>query len=271
MKSIANTTIRFGMIALPAQVCATVESGTDPSFGSAGPNGETLRQTYVDPAGNEIPRDQWLKGVWDNGAFTPIDPTAITAITEATKLPDLSIIEVIEAGTFWGEFAHRITGRYFIQSAKKGGNTNAFKLFVDALAGEDLAVVTKWTARSRQKLMVMIPQDGNLVAYTLSFQGDVRDADETVEAHKEAEYTEAEMGMAKQILGSMVGTGDSLVMEEDEAVSMKSDLIEQARLGKAITAPTVTPASAVGNLADALGAMLAAQAKEKELRGGVAA
>lgn len=268
MKSIANTTIRFGMIALPAQVCATVESGSDPSFGSAGPNGEPLRQTYVDPAGNEIPRDQWLKGVWDDstGAFTPIDPNAISAIAESTKMPDLSIIEVIEVSAFWGEFSHRITGRYFVQSAKKGGNANAFKLFVDALAEEGLAVVSKWTARSRQKLMVLLPQDGNLVAYTLSFQNDVREPDETVEAHQEGTYTDAEMGMAKMILGGMVGAGDSLLKEEDEAVAMKADLMEKARLGQAITTPRTTPVAAVSNLADALGAMLAAQAKEKELR-----
>ncbi len=277
MKSIGNTTIRFGLISLPAQVCAAATTADDVSFEQAGPEGQAINQVYIDPADTNnkdgldktyarvVERDTIQKGVWTDQGFTPVAKEALTTITEATKMPDLGILDVIDRDTIPVD---RITGKYFIQSAKKGGNINAFKLFVDSLADEGLACVTKWTARSRQKLMVLVPEDGNLVGYALAFADDMRMADEGVEAHQAGSYTNAEADMARQLLRSMRSEESKVLAEEvDEAIALKENLYHKAIAGKEVTVPKRTEQpEADTSLADALGQMLAQQAKEKELR-----
>jgi non-homologous end joining protein Ku len=263
LKAIANTTIRFGLIALPSQVCPAVESANDVTFEQAGPNGERLRQVYVDPQGKEVHRGSIQKGVWDGDDFKPVAAEALEAISEATKIPDLSILEVVARDAIPMD---RICGKYFVQSAKKGGNLGAFKLFVDALEEEGLAAVTKWTARSRQKLMALVPENGNLVGYALSFADDCRQPDESVEAHKTASYAPAEFTMARQLLAAMKSEGEAVNTEVDEAIALKQDLFEKALSGKPIRVTQPEPAAPVSSLADALGAMLAAQKEEQQLR-----
>lgn len=259
MKAIANATIRFGMIALPAQVVSATES--DVKFDQASPKGEVLRQIYVDPAGNEVPRDQIVKGVREADSFKAIDKAALDAIAASTKVDDLAILEVVPKDTIPLD---RALGKYYVQSHNKSGNPGAFKLFVDALEAEKLAAVTKWTFRSRQKLMVLYPEDGNLVALTLTFHDDIRQADEAVEAHKSAKYFTKELDMARELLRGMVADGPTaLESEVDEAISLKANLLQQALSGKPISAPVTPPAEAIDSLSESLTAMLNEQKKSK--------
>lgn len=259
MKAIANTTIRLGLINLPVQLVQAAEPANDVTFKQAGPAGETLRQAYLLPDGKECSKDDMQKGVIQGDQFYPIPKESIAQISEATKLPDLNIMEVLSRSTFEAQ-KHRATDLYFVQSTKKGGNVNAFKLFVDALEAEGKVMVTKFTPRSRQKLLVLFPQDGLLMAQGLAFEGDMRKPDENVEAHLSASYTEQEMTMAKQLIGALADNSqDSLTMEVDDAVPLRHKLVDDALNGRAIDMPTATPTQATtGLLADALAASLEA-------------
>lgn len=265
MKAIANTTIRLGLINLPVQVCSAEETGSDTTFNLAGPNGEEVSQTYVIKGTTDIvPKDDLQRGVRDGDTFHPVSDEAIDNIKAQTKLPDLGISDVVSIAEVMKR-SDRIRKKYFIQMTKKGGSPNSMKLFVDALAAENRCLVTKWTPRSRQELLAILPEGGVLVAYALSFAADMREADEAVTAHASGKYTDAEMDMAKQLIAALAdGNANSLDMEVDEALPLKDKLVQDAIGGKAIAAPVKADDQPEKNagLADALAIALAA-AKDK--------
>ena len=234
MKAIANTTIRLGLINLPVQVCKATETASDTTFNMAGPQGECLTQAYLFPDNSVCPKDQIQKGIFDGGTFYPVSSDEIEAIKEATKLKDLSVTDVVDASEFWKR-ADRITGKYYVQMSKKGGSANSMKLFVDALEQMEKVMVTKWTPRSRQELLVLWPKDGLLHASSVAFDRDMREPDESVRAHLSGTYSEAEMAMAQQLLAALSDTNaNSLDMELDEALPMKHALIQQVMAGEGV-------------------------------------
>lgn len=260
MRSIANSTIRLGLVNLPVQMCQAADTANDVTFKQAGPNGEKLRQAYLLPDGKECPREQMRKGVETGDTITLIDDNSLMVIAEQTKLPDLNVLQVIDRSEVQ-ENLHRAQGRYFVQSQspKKGGNYAAFKLFVDALEAEGKALVVKWTPRSRQTLMVIYPEGGNLVASAISFHGDLREPDESVEAHKSAVYGEAEMTMARQLICAMADSdGDVLTQAVDEAITLRATLVQDALAGKRVSAPAPVAPKASTGLLESLAASLAA-------------
>lgn len=268
MKAVSSTTIRWGMLSLPVQLCSSVESAKDVTFDQASPNGERLRQIYVDPQGNEVPRDQIVKGMFDgDDTFRPIAREDIDAIAESTKIEDMEIHEIVDMSAV-RERMGRITGRYFVQNNKKGGSPKSLNLFIKALEAENAAAVTTYTLRSVQREMVLVPEDGNLVAYCMAFADECRQPDETVTAHQEHEPNAAELDMARKLIAmSRVEAPSSLDTLVNEATPMKAELIEQAIAGKPIKAPAKAKAAdSVDSLAGALSAMLEQQQTEKKLR-----
>lgn len=264
MKAIANTTIRLGLVNLPVQIVQATETANDISFKLAGPDGEALKQVYVKEGTDDIvPKDEIQKGIFDGGEFFPVSADDIENIKDQTKMPDLEVIEVIDMEDFLSQF-HRVTGMYYVQNANSRtgpkGNINSLKLFVDALAEDGKAIVTKWTARSRQKLMVLYPENGILRAASMSFASDVREADDGVRAHLAGQYKPEEMAMAKQLLGVMGDTKkNALEMMSDDALPLMRQLVEDVCTGRALPERKVeVQATVTTALADALAASLAA-------------
>lgn len=263
MKAITNTTISFGMVRLPVQVMQAIETANDVTFKLAGPKGEPLTQFYADPDGTVVPRDDMQKGMFQGEQFFPISKDDLAAIEDATKIEGLPIDEVVDADEFWSR-AHRICGMYYVQSSQSKtakGSINAFKLFVDVLEARGEVMVTKWTARSRQKQLVLWPKDGILYASALTFAGDVREADDGVRAHLAGTYSQAEYEMADKLLAAMrQDRSTALEMEVDDAVVLKAKLVDDALAGHGIEAPVrSTPdVQKTTALADSLAASLAA-------------
>lgn len=258
MKAIANTTITLGLVNLPVQICSATESGNDVTFNMAGPGGERLKQVYVKEGTEEIvQKDDIQKGIFADDGFHAVSPEDLEAIKDQTKLPTIQIDDVIDVAEADAQ-ADRITGKYFVQMQKKGGSPNSMKLFVDALQEEGMALVGKWTPRSRQELLVIRPQDGLLIAHSYAFAGDMRQADEAVRAHLSGAYSDQEMAMAKQLLTALAGSStNALDMSVDEALPLKRKLVDDLIQGKTISIPQAEKQEANTSLADALAQSIA--------------
>lgn len=257
MKAIANTTISFGMVRIPVQVLQAIETKSDVTFKLAGPEGEPLTQQYVDPDGNVVARDDMQRGQFVGGDFFPISKDDLKAIEDSTKIEGLPIDELVDADEFWTR-AHRICGLYYVAAAK--GGVNSLKLFVDLLAERGEVMVTKWTARSRQKQLVLWPKDGLMYASVVAFAGDVREPDEACRAHLAGAYSEKEFAQANAFFEAIAQPrSTALEMEVDDAIALKAKLVDDALAGQAIHVPEATSqAEAPSALADALTASLAA-------------
>lgn len=255
MKSIANTQIAFGLINLPVAICKATGELDDVKFNLGDAQGRRLTQQYVDPENNVVPKDKQTKTI--DGHI--VDAESLEAIAERTKLPVLSITKMEERARFNAE-QYRTTGFYYLQSPKKGGNVNTFKLLADAMEAEGKVAVTKFTFRSRQQQIVIWPKDGLLCASSMAFNTDVREPDEDVRAHLAGAYSEAEFAMARQLIAAMAtDTVDPLSSDTDEAVTMRHELVERVKGGEKIEKPAeAAQPEKNAALADALAASLAA-------------
>lgn len=256
MKAIVNTTISLGLISLPVGIAKATEED-DVKFNLGNAKGEKLTQQYVDPAGKVIPTEDRTRTF--NGKVIP--QTALDTIAEQTKFDNMTISKIEKRDRFIQE-AHRVTGSYFIQSTKKTGNVNAYKLFAASLLQLESVAVTKVCFRGRQQLFIIWPDaEGNLRGSTMSFASDQRSADDNVKAHHAGTYSPAELEMATQLLTALSQSdADPLAEAEDEAVPLRKALVEQYMNSE--TLPEATPAVAQPEqnaaLADALAASLAA-------------
>lgn len=259
MKSLGNTTISLGLVNLPVQVVQATESGNDVSFKMCSPTGDSVEQKYIAPDGSTYSKGECGRAVEvSKGVLRQVDMEAVSAISEQTKLNVLNIDEVVPAIELWSR-AHRITGHYYIQMNAKAGNANATKLFVDALEQDNLCMVSKWTPRTRQEQIVLHAKDGVLHGYSVEFMDNHRDPDEGVKAHQAGTYTDAEMTMAKQLLGALKADKSSVLdTATDTAIPLRKQLVADALAGNPITAPATPQQVANTGLMDSLAASLAA-------------
>lgn len=255
MKSIANTAIEFGLINLPVAICKATGEHDDVKFNLGDAQGRKLTQQYVDPEGNKVEKKDQTKTI--DGII--VDAESLEAIAERTKLPTLRIEKMEDRERFTAE-QYRTTGYYYLQSPKKGGNVNTFKLLADAMEAEGKVAVTKFTFRSRQQQIVIWPKDGILHASSMAFNTDVREADEEVRAHLAGSYSDAEFAMARQLIAAMGNdTVDPLSSDTDEAIILRHDLVERVKGGEKIEKPAeASQPEKNAALADALAASLAA-------------
>lgn len=248
----------------PIQVCAAIES-KEVRFDIAGPSGAPRKQQYVDSATGEIVADsECLRGVRIGDDFHSIDAEAIAAIKEQTELNTMIALGTVDCDQIpWD----RSTGTYFVQSPAKGGLPKSYRILYESLlpvkggkgqpARKAKAIVTKRTAKSRQKLCVIYAdaERGCLMMQELRFASALREPDEQVLAPQVAQVEQKQIEMARKVVDGLGDGVAALDTEVDEAIGLRQQLIEQAIAGETIHAPS--PVAATTQVDD-LNAMLEA-------------
>lgn len=251
------------------QVCKATDSANSVSFDNAAPSGAGYVTQYVDEGTGEVfEYGDRLRGVKVGDEFAPIDPEAIKAIDEATKLNTMFALGVVDLDDALGKYGDRVCGVHFLQSPAKGGSPKAYRLTYEALAEQKSgkkvtrkaqAIVTKRTASSRQKLGLICADETRkcLMLLEIEFAAKMREADDQVLAPQTAEITDEQVAMAVKMIGTLPDGELAIENEVDEALALRQDLIEKAVAGEAIDVPESVK-SATESTDDALMAALEA-------------
>jgi DNA end-binding protein Ku len=259
------------LFSFPVQVCKATED-REVKFDIATPSGGTRKQVYVDEATGEAVEDaDCLRGIRTGDEFHAIPAEAIEQINAATKIKTMVALGTIDMDDYRMRYAHRSTGTYYLQSPVKGGTPKAYRLVYEALQanGEHpaRAIVTKRTARSRQKLCVIYADpnagddgQGCLVMEELRFANQLRAPDEQVLAPLTAKVEQKQIDTARLVINKLGDGATALDSETDEAIALKEALIEQALAGETLTAPTPVAETAATDDLEALLAASLAQA-----------
>jgi non-homologous end joining protein Ku len=217
------------MISLPVSIAPVIDK-TDAGERAkvVGPNGEKVSQVYVDENGNQVDRDLTKRQFGDK----VVDQESLKAINEKCKIKNLDIIEISNKSDVDFSLA---TGSYFIYSHKKNGNPTALGLFVEALEEVGGAALVKWTPSSRQQLLAIhVRKDGALIGTALPFGIDIREADDEVLAHAQTKADAAQLELAKTLLGTVAGDGNTLNSAVDEALPLREELIESGKAPESV-------------------------------------
>lgn len=260
------------LFSFPVQVCKATDDGSEVRFDNAAPSGADYKTQYVDEATGEVfEYGDRLRGVKIGDEFRAIDPDAIKAIDDATKLSTMFALGRVDLEDALAKYGDRICGVHYLQSPAKNGSPKAYRLTYEALrekrSGKKVtqkaqAIVTKRTARSRQKLALICADEnrGCLMLLEVQFAAKLREPDEQVLAPQTAEVTDTQVEMARTAIANMPDGELALDNEVDEALALRQELVERAIDGEVIEAParTVAEATEDDDLTAALEASIAA-------------
>jgi len=132
------------------------------------------------------------------------------------------------------------------------GGEKAFELLRRAMHEEQKVAVAKTVMGNKETLLALIPTDDGILIETMFFADEIKDKPKDV---PRPDVSEAELSMAKQLIGTMVKPFEPAAYKDEYQERLKA-LIEQKIAGKEIVAPAPENEGNIISLEEALLASL---------------
>jgi len=234
------------LFAFPVQICKAVDN-KEVRFDRRAPSGGEVEQLYRDSVTGEMLKSgDLIRGIATGDSFQQIPDEQIKAIDEALASKEICVERTVDLDDVPFE---RVTGCYFVQVPAKGGAHKSYRLLYEALQGSDgqsaRALRVKYVPRSRQKLAVIYADTKLqcLMLVTLDYAAAVREPDEQVLSHLQADVSSEMVSKARAVV-------DALDSEDrgdwnapiDETIVHRQELVEAALAGEGIEVPDAAPA-----------------------------
>jgi DNA end-binding protein Ku len=190
--------ISFGLVAIPVSLYPAKDTTGDLTFHLL--HGEDLTRVHnkrVDENGHEVPYEEVIKGYeYEKGRFVVLGEGDFEAANvEATQ--SIDIMHFVEGGDI--DLAFYDTP-YYTEPSKAG--RKAYALLRETLKKTGRVGVAKIIIRERQHLCALVPDGLALLAYTLRWPYQLREASE-FDLPGEVEVSQQELNMAKQLVDAM--------------------------------------------------------------------
>lgn len=168
--------LTFAGFPINVRVYPTVASRAGESFKTLAPDGQPIKQQYVDSNGNVVDRADCLKGVeTGKDTYQPLSPEAVEAIqsVESTDTLEAERMPLTESVPL---HIHKATFRV-VPDPKVPGSEGPFKILWNGLRKSKRAYVTKWVPRAgaRDEIVVFVATQFGIDAHTLPFESELRD------------------------------------------------------------------------------------------------
>ncbi len=255
-RAIWTGAISFGLVNVPVKLYSATSPKTIRFHQLSAKTGVRVRQKRVDPStGEEVPYEDIVKGY----EITPdryvlVSPEELDALDpKATKTIDIEEF-VEEAGIDPIYYDHS----YYL--APSAGGTKAYGLLLDAMRASGRVGVGRVVLRSKQQLCALRPTGGVLTLSTMLFGDEVLAPDriDELDGVQDAQATERELKMARQLIDSLSGDFDPS-SHRDQYRERVMELIERKAAGEEIAVqPQAQEPAAAPDLMAALEASLAA-------------
>src|SRR3954453_4184050 len=259
-RSMWSGAISFGLVNVPIKLYSAVSKKTVRFHQLNGETGNRIQQKRVDPeTGEEVSYDQIVKGYeLTRDRYVVIKPEELESIQpEKSRTIDIEdFVELSEIDPVY--YSHP----YWLAPDK--GAAKAYGLLLQAMRESGKVAIARVVLRNKEHLVALRPSEGALMMETMNFHDEVVPADDLDElvAAAEAEASEREVGMAKQLIDSLT-TAFEPSRYVDEYREKVLDLIERKAQGEEIAIAPEAPAPArVPDLMAALEASLAAVKEE---------
>lgn len=224
-------------------------------------SGHRLKQQYVDSVTGEIvPPEERMRGYEiAKGDYVPIEDTEIEEVRiESTHtidiesfVPRASIDEVY------------LDKPYYLAPDDKVGE-EAFGVIREAMRRREVAGLARVVLYGRERIVMLEPRDKGLLATTLHYAYEVRDADAYFEPIGDVKVTAEMLELAAHIIDTKKGTFEPANFK-DRYQEALVDLVRAKRAGRPAPGPRVEePSGTVINLMDALRKSIAADTGGRE-------
>ena len=241
--------ISFGMVHIPVGLY-TATQDNDIHFNQlCKEDGSRVKYKKVCAhCGKEVDTDDIVKGFeYEKGKFvTMTEDDFEKSKTEKDKT--IHILHFAELGSirpiYFDKTYHAVPER---------GGDKAYELLRRAMKEEGKVAIAKTVIGTKQKLMALVPTDEGILAETLFFADEVKEAPKEI---PQPEVSQEELSMAKTLIDAMVRPFEPQAYK-DEYQARLWEIIQQKIQGKEITVPEESSETTVIDIMEALKKSLA--------------
>jgi len=266
MRTIWNGSISFGLVNIPVGMALA----TKPAARQSDVSFRMLHRECGTPIKNkrwcpqhdrEVSNDEIVKG-WEvaKGQFVFVEDADLEALETADDSRTIAITRFVELDQVDPIYFDRT---YFLAPADAVAQRRPYVLLLEAMKETNTAAVGKFVRQGAEHFCLIRPKGNALALETLFLAEDVRSQAEIEEAVEEIDVKDAELELARQVIGSLAADFDPQELVSDYRRDLKA-LLEAKLAGEEIKAPEpVEEKAPVIDLMEALKASVAeAQGKK---------
>jgi DNA end-binding protein Ku len=255
MRTTWNGSISFGLVNIPvglAPATKPVARQSDVSFRMLHRECKSpIKQKRWCPVHErEVGPDEIVKG-WEvsKGEFVIVEEADLEALERSSDSPSIEIKPVVPRDTVDPIYLDRT---YFLVPAGQPAARRPYVLLLEAMRETSMGGVGRFVQAGREKLCLIRPKGDSLALETLFLAEDVYSQAEIDEAVSDTEVKEAELGLARQVIESLVGEFEP---KEELVSEYRRDLralLEAKLAGEEIARPEPAPEAPEIDLMEAL-------------------
>ena len=271
MKTIWNGSISFGLVNIPVGMALA----TKPAARQSDVSFRMLHRECGTPIKNkrwcpqhdrEVSNDEIVKG-WEvaKGQFVFVEDADLEALETADDSRTIAITRFVELDQVDPIYFDRT---YFLAPADAVAQRRPYVLLLEAMKETNTAAVGRFVRQGAEHFCLIRPKGNALALETLFLAEDVRSQAEIEEAVEEIDVKDAELELARQVIGSLAADFDPGELVSDYRRDLKA-LLDAKLAGEEIAAPEpVEEKAPVIDLMEALRASVAEAQGKKPAKAG---
>jgi DNA end-binding protein Ku len=227
MRTIWNGSISFGLVNIPVGLALATRPAarqSDVSFRTLHREcGTPIKQKRWCPFHDrEVERDELVKG-WEvaKGQFVMVEDADLEAIMQIDDSKTIEINRFVDAEEVDPVYFDRT---YFLAPSSTPAARRPYVLLLRAMQETGKAALGRFVRQGAEHLCLIRPKGDALALETLFLSEDVNSQDEIEEAVSESDVKDAELGLARQVIDSLVGDFEPEELTSDYRRDLKAML-----------------------------------------------
>jgi DNA end-binding protein Ku len=260
MRTIWNGSISFGLVNIPIGLAIATQR-SDVAFRTLHREcGTPIKQKrYCPQHERDVDADELVKG-WEfsKGQYVLVEDADLESVA-LQRSQSIEIVRFVKLDEVDPVFFDRT---YYLAPASAAAARRPYVLLLRAMQETGMAAIGKFVLWGKENLSLIRPHGDSLALETLFFGEDVRSRAEIEEAVGETEVQATELGLARQVIESLVGEFEPSSFENEYRRDLRQ-MLEAKLAGEEITRPEPVPEAPVVDLMDALKRSVA-EAKQRK-------
>jgi DNA end-binding protein Ku len=264
MRTIWNGSISFGLVNIPIGLAVATQR-SDIAFRTLHREcGTPIKQKrYCPTHERDVEADELVKG-WEvvKGEYVMVEDSDLESVA-LQRSQSIEILRFVRLDDVDPVYFDRT---YYLAPASSAAQRRPYVLLLRAMEETGMAAIGKFVLWGKENLCLIRSQGESLMLETLFFAEDVRSRSEIEEAVGETDVKDAELELARQVIGSLEGQFDATDFENEYRTELRQ-MLEAKLEGQEIARPAPVEETPVIDLMDALRRSVA-EVQEREATDG---
>jgi DNA end-binding protein Ku len=254
MRTTWNGSISFGLVTIPVGLAPATKPAarqSDVAFRTLHREcGTPIKQRRWCPVHErEVPQEEIVRG-WEvtKGEFVIVEDADLEAIEQRDTSRTIEITRFVDVDEVDPIYFDRT---YFLAPAGAPAARRPYALLLSAMRDSGMGALGRFVLAGKEKLCLIRPKGEALALETLFVNEDVYSQAEIEEAVGDTEVRDAELDLAKQVIGSLAGEFDPDELRSEYRSNLRA-MLEAKLAGEEISRPEPVPETPVVDLMEAL-------------------